>query len=88
MSWAALSNMFVNNLMGSYVLTTIFFYVGICITLAFIRAPLQIYTGVLSLFLFYMVGEGILKGWIFFIALAVMGASIASGVLKLFFSNS
>ncbi len=85
--WDSIADMFINEVAGSYLIVSVLILSAIFFSLFFMRVPKEVFIALTSLYLVYMVNEGILKGWIFFLAIILMGVSIASGLLKIFYSR-
>ena len=85
--WDALRSMFVEDLAGSHVLTTILFLMVVWGLLFLIRASKEVFLGVTSLFVYFLIPQGLIPAWVFFIILTLAGVTIGAGLVKIFFSG-
>lgn len=85
--WAEISNMFLEQVGGSYIIASVLFLLMFLVILFITRSPKQIFTAVLFMFMFFLVQEGILPTWIFFLIITAAGLIIGKGIIDLFFNT-
>lgn len=85
--WNEITDLFLNKIGGSYVIVSILFLMVILILLFLIRSTKEIFLGILFIFLYFMIQQGLLPSWLFFLILALAGVLVTKAIIQLFFSN-
>lgn len=85
--WDALRRLFVEDLAGSQLMTVLLFLIVIWGLLFLIRASKDVFLGVTAVFVYFLIPQGLIPAWVFFLIITLAGVSIGAGLIKIFFSG-
>jgi len=84
--WESLSNIFLQDIGGSYLVVSILAIILLFMILFLVRSTKHVFISIILIFMYFVTKQGIMPSWVFFISLAATGIFVAKGIIDLFFN--